>query len=54
MYKKYFKRFLDIVLSAMAILVFLPIFFVLIIGGTLAMHGNPFFVQRRPGKNGKI
>lgn len=54
MYKKFLKRFLDIILSTVALLVLSPIFIILIILGALFMRGNPFFSQKRPGKNGKI
>ncbi len=50
MYAKFFKRFFDFVLSLMAIIVLLPIFLILIIVGAVAMRGNPFFVQKRPGR----
>ena len=54
MYAKFFKRFLDVVLSFLALMIFSPVFLVLIIVGTFAMKGNPFFTQKRPGKNEKI
>ena len=50
MYRKFFKRFLDIVLSFLALLILFPILLVLIVIGWIAMKGNPFFVQPRPGK----
>lgn len=53
-YKSCFKRFYDIVLSALAILVLSPILIILTIIGAIKMKGNPFFTQLRPGKNGKI
>lgn len=53
-YKQFFKRFWDFVLSLTAIIVLSPLLLVLIIVGAIAMHGNPFFVQKRPGKNEKI
>lgn len=53
MYEKFFKRLLDFVLSFMALIVLSPILFILIIVGAIAMKGNPFFVQQRPGKKGK-
>ena len=52
-YKPFFKRFWDIVLSFLAITVFSPLIIVLMIVGAIAMKGNPFFVQKRPGKKGK-
>lgn len=54
MYAKYIKRLLDIILSLCALIVFLPLFLLLIILGTFFMRGNPFFYQERPGKNEKI
>ena len=54
LYKQFFKRFYDVVLSGMALIVLSPIFVVLIILGTIKMKGNPFFTQIRPGKNEKI
>ncbi len=54
MYAKFVKRFLDFVLSLGAIIVLSPIMFILIILGMFFMKGNPFFLQKRPGKNEKI
>lgn len=50
MYAKFFKRFLDIVISFTALVVLSPVFAVLIIVGAIAMKGNPFFTQQRPGR----
>lgn len=50
MYAKFFKRFLDIVISLVALIVLSPILVILTILGAVAMRGNPFFVQMRPGK----
>ena len=52
-YKNFFKRFWDILLSFIAILVLSPVLLLLIIVGAIAMKGNPFFVQKRPGKKKK-
>lgn len=49
-YKQFFKRFYDIVLSGTALLILSPLLIALTIIGAIAMHGNPFFVQPRPGK----
>lgn len=54
MYKKFFKRFMDIVLSFLASLMLSPIMLILTILGWVVMKGNPFFTQLRPGKNEKI
>lgn len=53
MYRNFFKRFLDFVLSAIALIVLSPVLLVLMIVGAFAMGGNPFFVQPRPGRKGK-
>lgn len=54
MYAKYVKRALDFLLSLLAFSVFSPILLALTIIGVFAMEGNPFFVQERPGKDGKL
>ncbi|MCQ2496139.1 MAG: sugar transferase [Lachnospiraceae bacterium] len=54
MYAKFFKRLIDFFLSLIGVLVLSPILIILIILGTIFMRGNPFFCQKRPGKNEKI
>lgn len=54
MYAKYFKRMLDFVLSFLTIIVLSPLLLILTIVGAVAMGGNPFFIQERPGKDEKI
>ena len=54
MYKLFFKRFLDVFVIIITIVVFLPIFLTITIGLTFSNNGKPFFVQQRPGKQGKI
>ncbi len=54
MYKNFFKRVFDFILSLGALIVLAPVFLVLIILGWKYMKGNPFFTQDRPGKDGKI
>lgn len=54
LYRPFFKRFWDIVLSGLAIIVLSPLLIVLMIVGAIAMKGNPFFTQARPGKKEKI
>lgn len=49
MYAKFFKRFLDIIISLTALVILSPILLVLTVVGAIAMGGNPFFVQMRPG-----
>lgn len=53
MYAKFWKRFFDFTLSLFALIVLSPVLLVLIIVGAIAMRGNPFFVQPRPGRKGK-
>lgn len=50
MYKKYFKRMLDVLLSGTALVALSPILLILTVTGAIAMRGNPFFTQVRPGK----
>lgn len=53
MYARFFKRFFDFVLSFGALLVLSPILIILAVIGAIAMKGNPFFCQQRPGRKGK-
>ena len=53
MYAKCFKRVIDFTLSVIALIVLSPVLLILIIVGAIAMKGNPFFLQPRPGKKGK-
>ncbi len=50
-YKSFFKRFYDIILSALGLIILSPVYIVLIIAGAVKMKGNPFFVQQRAGRN---
>ena len=52
-YKQFFKRFWDVVLSFLAMIVLSPLLLVLTIVGAIAMKGNPFFTQKRPGRKDK-
>lgn len=54
MYKSYFKRVIDFLAAVIALLIVSPIFLILIIFLAIANDGKPFFIQKRPGKNGKI
>lgn len=53
MYANFFKRVIDFTLSLIALIVLSPILLILIIIGAIAMKGNPFFTQMRPGKVNK-
>lgn len=54
MYKKFIKRFLDLILSLMALILLMPL--MIIIGILVRINlGSPIiFKQKRPGKNEKI
>lgn len=54
MYRKCLKRALDFILSLLALTVLSPVLLVLTAVGAVAMGGNPFFTQQRPGKDEKI
>lgn len=53
LYRQFFKRFYDIILSAFAIIVLSPLLLILTAVGAIAMKGNPFFTQLRPGRKDK-
>lgn len=53
MYKRFFKRFLDIVLSAIAIVVLLPFYLIISIYVLCTMGAPVLFGQERIGKNEK-
>jgi lipopolysaccharide/colanic/teichoic acid biosynthesis glycosyltransferase len=50
MYSKFFKRALDILLSLMALSILSPFLIIFTVVGAIAMKGNPFYIQKRPGK----
>ena len=54
MYKHFFKRLFDFLISLVAIVILSPFFILFTPLVAIAMGGNPFFVQYRPGKKGKI
>lgn len=53
MYKKYFKRFFDIIISSVALVLLFPIY--ILIGLTIKFidKGKIFYTQERTGKDGK-
>lgn len=54
MYKIFFKRFFDIVIGLIGVVVFSPFFLIVFITLVINNKGTPFFCQERPGKNGVI
>ena len=53
MYAKCFKRVMDFTLSLIALIILFPVLLILTVIGAIAMRGNPFFTQLRPGKISK-
>ena len=53
-YEAFFKRFFDILISLIAILILWPIMLIIYIISLIVLKGNPIFKQYRPGKNNKI
>ena len=53
-YSKYIKRVLDFIISLLALTALSPLLLVLTLVGAVKMRGNPFFVQERPGRNGRV
>lgn len=54
MYKKTIKPLFDFFAAFFGLLILSPIFTLVTIGLMFANKGNPFFFQKRPGKNEKI
>ena len=54
MYKHFFKRFIDIVLSFIGGIVLLPVFLIIAIAIVIDDPGPVFFRQKRVGKNKKL
>ena len=54
MYKLFFKRFFDILISISAILILSPVFVITYLVLSISNKGKAFFVQARPGKNEKV
>ena len=55
MYKHFFKRVIDFTIALLALLVIWPVLLVIYIWLTIANKGSgAFFLQERPGKDGKI
>ena len=54
MYKNLFKYLIDFTISLIALLLLSPFFIGIALLIIIATRANPFFYQRRPGKNEKI
>ena len=53
LFKRFVKRTFDFLSSGLGIIFLLPFFILFTPLVAIKMKGNPFFVQKRPGKNGK-
>ncbi|WP_394749408.1 sugar transferase [Spongiimicrobium salis] len=54
MYKHFFKRIFDLIAALLGLLVLSPIFIIVFIILGISNGGKPFFIQERPGKQGRI
>lgn len=54
MYQKYIKRLLDFIVSLIAIICLLPVYFVVTILVKVKLGSPVLFTQPRPGKDGKV
>lgn len=53
MYKNFFKRIFDLLVSLMVFIFILPIFIIITLMINIESKGSPFFIQKRIGKNKK-
>ena len=54
MYKKFIKRFLDLILSLMALIILMPLMLIIYILVRVKLGKPDIFKQERPGKEEKI
>ncbi len=54
MYAKYIKRFLDLILSLLALIILMPVMMVIYVLVRIKLGSPAIFKQQRPGKNEKI
>jgi undecaprenyl phosphate N,N'-diacetylbacillosamine 1-phosphate transferase len=54
MYTAFFKKILDIITSLLVLVVLCPIIILITVILIISYKGKPFFLQKRPGKNGEI
>jgi lipopolysaccharide/colanic/teichoic acid biosynthesis glycosyltransferase len=53
-YKRFIKRFIDIVAASLVFILFLPILILAAVILYFSLNESPIFVQQRPGLNGKV
>ena len=54
MYRTYIKRIIDLTIAFFGILFLLPIFLLIILIVKINLGSPIFFIQKRPGRNGKV
>ena len=54
MYREFFKPLLDFSIGLLGFLLLLPLFILVAVFLTFANRGDPFFLQKRPGKFGRV
>ena len=54
MYKTIIKSVMDFSIALLGLVILSPLFILVTVGLFIANQGKPFFIQKRPGKNGKI
>ncbi len=54
MYRYFLKRILDFCLAVVGLIASSPVFLFLFLALLVANQGKPFFVQKRPGRHGKV
>lgn len=54
MYKIFFKRVLDVLISVLGLMLLSPFFIIVLLLLIINNNGKPFFFQKRPGKNERI
>jgi len=54
MYKRFFKQIIDFFIAFTALVILSPILLIVVILLGFANKGNPFFFQKRPGKDERI
>lgn len=54
MYLKFFKPLLDFFIAIIGLIILLPLLLIVTLLLLISNRGYPFFMQKRPGKNGKV
>lgn len=54
LYKTFFKRFIDFIVALMGLILLSPVIIIVSIFLYFDFNGNPFFKQKRPGRNERV